>query len=126
MLMFSTCVIGLPLAKLWGKIEYMECTFSCEIVNQNNGIEPLGVMVGMGIFSTWITSLAIFLFQRSKLKKEVEERNIYLQTLKKHNFDINEDQNAIYHQFVIESEMNAHRTVRFIIIIFTITCLPCT
>ena len=85
----------------------------------------MSVMVGMGIFSTWITSLAIYLFQRSKLNKEVEERNDYLQNLKKYNFDITKDKNALYNQFVIESEINAHRTVQVIIIIFTIACLPC-
>ena len=82
-------------------------------------------MVGMGTFSTWITSLATYLFQRFKLKKEVQERNDYLQKLKKHNFDITEDENALYNQFIIESEINANRTVKSILIIFTIACLPC-
>ena len=115
----------LPLAEVWGKIEYIEYAFSCEIKNRNNGIEPLGVMVGIAVISTWITSLAIYLFQRSKLKREVEERQVYLQNLQENNFDITQDRNALFNQFVIESEVNTNRTVRLIMIIFTIACLPC-
>ena len=124
-MLFSTFVIALPLFEWWGKIEYVPRIFSCEIVNQNDGIEPLGVIVGTVIFSTWITSLAVFCFQRFKLKREVEGRQIYLQNLQKHNIDITEDRNALYNQFVIESEVNANRTVQYMIIFYTFTCLPC-
>ena len=123
--MFSTGVMVLPLAEIWGKIEYDEKIFSCEVINRDSGIEPLPVMVGMGVLSTWITSLAVYIYIRIKVKNEAEETEIYLRKLKENNFDIANDTNAKFNQHVIEKEENATRTVTFLIVSFTCTTFPC-
>ena len=123
--MFSTGVMVLPLAEIWGKIEYDEKIFSCEVINRDSGIEPLPVMVGMGVLSTWITSLAVYIYIRIKVKNEAEETEIYLRKLKENNFDIANDANAKFNQHVIEKEKNATRTVTFLIVSFTCTTFPC-
>ena len=82
-------------------------------------------MVGMGVISTWIISMVTYIVHRFKLKREVEEREIYLENLRVHNHDITKDKNAIFNQFIIESEMNMYRTAKFIIIVFTIAAFPC-
>ena len=123
--MLSTGVMVLPLAELWGKVEYDEKIFSCEVINRDSGIEPLPVMVGMGVLSTWITSLAVYIYIRIKVKNEAEETEIYLRKLKENNFDIANDTNAKFNQLVIEKEKNATRTVTFLIISFTCTTFPC-
>ena len=115
----------LPLAEIWGKIEYDEKIFSCEVINRDSGIEPLPVMVGMGVLSTWITSLAVYIYIRIKVKNEAEETEIYLRKLKENNFDIANDTNAKFNQHVIEKEENATRTVTFLIVSFTCTTFPC-
>ena len=123
--MFSTGVMVLPLAEIWGKVEYDEKIFSCEVINRDSGIEPLPVMVGMGVLSTWITSLAVYIYIRIKVKNEAEETEIYLRKLKENNFDIANDANAKFNQKLIEKEKNATRTVTFLIISFTCTTFPC-
>ena len=123
--MFSTGVMVLPLAEIWGKIEYDEKIFSCEVINRDSGIEPLPVMVGLGVLSTWITSLAVYIYIRIKVKNEAEETEIYLRKLKENNFDIANDTNAKFNQHVIEKEENATRTVTFLIVSFTCTTFPC-
>ena len=123
--MLSTGVMLLPLAEIWGKVEYDENIFSCEVINRDTGIEPLPVMVGLGVLSTWITSLAVYIYIRVKVKNEVEEKVIYLRKLKENNFDIANDPNAKFNQRVIEMEKNATKTVTFLIISFTCTTFPC-
>ena len=123
--MLSTGVMVLPLAEIWGKVEYDEKIFSCEVINRDSGIEPLPVMVGMGVLSTWITSLAVYTYIRIKVKNEAEETEIYLRKLKENNFDIANDTNAKFNQHVIEKEENATRTVTFLIVSFTCTTFPC-
>ena len=105
---------------------YVKLNNICDLIKQKNGVvEPLSVMVGMGVILNWITSLSIYISTMFKLRKEVEERQIYLKNLQKNNCDIAKDRNAHYHQYIIESEVNANRTVKFMMIAFTFGFFPC-
>ena len=118
--------MALPLSGTWGKIAYRQTSFSCDFIKQKNGLtEPKSVMVGMVVVLNWIISLSIFIYTMLKLRKEVEERQIYLKNLQMNNFDIAEDRNVHYHQYIIESEVNSNRTVKYMMIAFTIGFLPC-
>ena len=125
-LVYSIGVVALPLLGIWGKIAYRQTSFSCDFMKEENGVvEPQSVMVGMVVVLNWIISLSIFIYTMLKLRKEVEERQIYLKNLQTKNFDIAEDRNAHYHQYIIESEVNANRTVKSMMIAFTIGFFPC-
>lgn len=114
----------LPMAGIWGKIDYDEKIFDCGI-KPNTGIDPVPVVVGMGVLITWIISLAVYIYIRLKVKNKVEENKIYLRKLSENNFDIANDPNAVFHQRVIDMEKNDTRTVTSLIMAFSCASLPC-